>query len=99
MPGELLRAATWHTARTGPRGQLVSPVSGTARPTADVLAEFRPHLAPGLRATGDTARIAELWAEFERTGNGADRRRRWYAEGGRQGLTERLIASTVRPDR
>ncbi|MFE6868880.1 glutamate--cysteine ligase [Kitasatospora sp. NPDC057692] len=98
VPEELLRAATWHAARTGPRGRLVSPVSGTARPAADVVAEFRTHLAPGLRATGDTERIASLWKGFAHAGNGADRQRRWFGEGGREGLTGQLVASTVRPE-
>ncbi|MFF2660019.1 glutamate--cysteine ligase [Kitasatospora sp. NPDC058032] len=98
VPGELLRAATWHAARTGPRGRLVSPVSGTARPGAEVVREFRSHVAPGLLATGDSGRIAELWERYEREGSGADRQRRWYAEGGREGLTEHLVGSTVCPE-
>ncbi|MER5356394.1 glutamate--cysteine ligase [Kitasatospora sp. NPDC002551] len=99
VPDELLRAATWHAARTGPRGRLVSPLDGTARPAAEVVGEFRAHLAPGLEATGDTERIAELWRAFEREGSGADRQRRWYQEGGRERLAEQLVASTVRPER
>ncbi|MFB6890565.1 glutamate--cysteine ligase [Kitasatospora sp. NPDC056327] len=97
VPDELLRAATWHAARTGPHGRLVSPVAGTARAASGVLDELRAHLAPGLEATGDTARIAELWKHAEREGTGADRQRRWHAEGGREGLAAHLVASTVQP--
>ncbi|MFF9641539.1 carboxylate-amine ligase [Kitasatospora aureofaciens] len=94
-PEELLRAATWHAARTGLHGQLVSPADGTARPAAAVVEELRAYLAPGLEAAGDTGRVAELWREFDRTGNGADRQRRWYREQGWAGLAEHLVGSTV----
>lgn len=57
--------------------------------------ELRAYLAPGLEAAGDTGRVAELWREFDRTGNGADRQRRWYREQGWAGLAEHLVGSTV----
>ncbi|MFJ8623522.1 glutamate--cysteine ligase [Kitasatospora sp. NPDC093550] len=94
-PDELLRAATWHAARTGLHGRLVSPADGSARPAATVVEELRAHIAPGLEAAGDTGRVAGLWWGFERAGNGADRQRRWFREHGRQGLAERLAGSTV----
>lgn len=94
-PDELLRAATWHAARTGLHGRLVSPADGTARPAAAVVEELRAHLAPGLAAAGDTERVAALWREQEGTGCGADRQRRWWREGGWEGLVEGLVGSTV----
>ncbi|MBD0695400.1 glutamate--cysteine ligase [Streptomyces sp. CBMA123] len=94
-PDELLRAATWHAARTGLHGRLVSPSDGVARPAAAVLGELRARLAPGLAASGDTDRVAELWRGLEREGNGADRQRRWCREGGRKGLVAGLVGATV----
>ncbi|MFH9355069.1 glutamate--cysteine ligase [Kitasatospora sp. NPDC017646] len=94
-PEELLRAATWHAARTGVHGQLVSPADGTARPAVAVVEELRAYVAPGLEAAGDTGRVAELWREFEHAGNGADRQRHWYGEQGWSGLAEHLAGSTV----
>ncbi|MER5863333.1 glutamate--cysteine ligase [Kitasatospora sp. NPDC002040] len=94
---ELLRGATWHAARTGLTGSLVSPLTSRARPAAEVVAELWEYAAPGLAAAGDAERVAALWRGFTREGNGAQRQRRWYAEGGRQGLTEQLLASTMSP--
>ncbi|MFJ6382375.1 glutamate--cysteine ligase [Kitasatospora sp. NPDC092039] len=93
-PDELLRAAVWHAARTGTHGDLVSP-DGLCRPAAAVVGQLRAYVAPGLEATGDTGRVEELWRGFEHRGSGADRQRRWYRELGREGLAERLVASTV----
>lgn len=94
-PDELLRAATWHAARTGLHGRLVSPSDGTARPAAAVVEELRTYAAPGLAAAGDTGRVADLWDRFERAGTGADRQRRWCRERGREGLVEGLVSATV----
>ncbi|MFI5531796.1 glutamate--cysteine ligase [Kitasatospora sp. NPDC051853] len=95
--GELLSAMTWHAARTGLAGSLVSPVTGRARPAAEVVDELWEHAAPGLAAAGDTELVAGLWHDFAREGNGAERQRRWFAAGGRPGLTEGLLASTMAP--
>ncbi|MFI2610997.1 glutamate--cysteine ligase [Kitasatospora sp. NPDC018619] len=96
-PEELLRAATWHAARTGTHGRLVSPVDGVARPAGAVVEELRAYVAPGLEACGDAGRVAGLWWGFERRGSGADRQRRWLRDHGRPGLAEHLVGSTVTP--
>ena len=44
---ELLRAATWRAARSGLTGDLVSPLTGTPLPAADVVAQLVEHVRPG----------------------------------------------------
>ena len=45
---ELLRAATWRAARSGLTGDLVSPLTGTPLPAADVVAQLVDHVRPAL---------------------------------------------------
>src|SRR6478735_3848133 len=50
---ELLRAATWRAARSGLTGDLISPLSGTPLPAADVVAQLVEHVRPALAEAGD----------------------------------------------
>ncbi len=78
---ELLRAATWRAARSGLTGELVSPLSGTPLPAAEVVAQLVDHVRPALTATGDLDWVERQVATVLRRGNGAIQQMGWRAEG------------------
>jgi carboxylate-amine ligase len=94
-PDELLRAATWHAARTGLAGPLILPSDGTSRSAADAVAALLEFAGPGLAATGDGPDVQDGLKRFGADGNGAVRQRAWYAEAGRDGLARGLLASAL----
>ena len=68
---ELLRAATWRAARSGLTGDLVSPLTGTPLPAADVVAQLVEHVRPALAEAGDLEWVERQVATVLRRGNGA----------------------------
>ena len=78
---ELLRAATWRAARSGLTGDLVSPLTGTPLPAADVVAQLVEHVRPALAAAGDLDWVERQVATVMRCGNGAIQQLGWRAEG------------------
>ncbi|MDQ0373731.1 carboxylate-amine ligase [Cellulomonas humilata] len=78
---ELLRAATWRAARSGLTGDLVSPLTGTPLPAADVIAQLVDHVRPALTEAGDLEWVERQLATVLRRGNGAIQQLGWRAEG------------------
>ncbi|WP_168770870.1 carboxylate-amine ligase [Glaciibacter flavus] len=90
LPQELLDAALWHAARYGMSAGLVDPASGSMRPAAEVVRRLLQVAKPGLEAHGDHERVAAFVDRTIADGTGADRQRRAYARGGRDGLGDLL---------
>ncbi|KQS97129.1 carboxylate-amine ligase [Cellulomonas sp. Leaf395] len=78
---ELLRAATWRAARSGLTGDLVSPLTGTPLPAAEVIAQLVDHVRPALAEAGDLEWVERHVATVLRRGNGAIQQLGWRAEG------------------
>ena len=57
MPQPIIRLATWKAGRYGLTGDLVDPVSGTARPAADVMGVLLDHVDDALVDAGDRDRV------------------------------------------
>ena len=78
---ELIRVAGWRAARTGLREDLLSPVTGTPAPAAEVVNQLVSHITPALRKNGDLDHVeAGVHRLFER-GNGAHQQRQWRSAG------------------
>jgi glutamate---cysteine ligase / carboxylate-amine ligase len=78
---ELIRVAGWRAARTGLREDLLSPVTGTPAPAAEVVDQLVSHITPALRKNGDLDHVeAGVQRLFER-GNGAHQQRQWRSAG------------------
>ncbi|NUU17861.1 glutamate--cysteine ligase [Cellulomonas humilata] len=78
---ELLRAATWRAARSGLTGDLVSPLTGTPLPAAEVVGQLVEHVRPALAAAGDLEWVERHVATVLRRGNGAIQQLGWRAQG------------------
>ncbi|WP_210505423.1 glutamate--cysteine ligase [Naasia sp. SYSU D00057] len=74
-----LRVASWQAALAGVRGDLVNPLTGRARPAADVVAALLEHVAPVLRELGEADEVAALAADVLDHGTGAERQRAVFA--------------------
>ncbi|MCW2881584.1 MAG: hypothetical protein JWQ95_5684 [Sphaerisporangium sp.] len=92
---EIVRAATWRSARSGLEGTLVDPVEGTAMPAADVIRRMLAGLRPQLDATGDWDLVTTLAEDALRTGSSAARQRRVLERGGTfADIVDLLVAET-----
>lgn len=78
---ELLRVATWRAARSGVRGELLSPRTGRPAPAADVVRQLLDHVTPALTRLGDLDRVRARLEVVLARGTGADQQRAWRAEG------------------
>lgn len=78
---ERLRVATWRAARSGVRGDLLSPTTGRPQPAAVVVGELLAHLSPALERLGDLERVRDQLATVLARGTGADQQRAWRAGG------------------
>ncbi|WP_248960601.1 carboxylate--amine ligase/circularly permuted type 2 ATP-grasp protein [Sphaerisporangium perillae] len=95
MPMELVRAATWRSARSGLEGTLVDPADGTPRPAAQVIRRMLAGLRPQLEATGDWEAVATLAEYALGRGSSADRQRQIIERGGTfADVVDRLVAAT-----
>ncbi|MGF1431427.1 carboxylate-amine ligase [Kitasatospora sp. LaBMicrA B282] len=78
----VLRAAHWRAARDGLTGCGVDLVEGRLRPAGELVERLLARTAPALAATGELARVRELWARLRATGGGAARQRAAFARHG-----------------
>ncbi|MEV7965348.1 carboxylate--amine ligase/circularly permuted type 2 ATP-grasp protein [Sphaerisporangium sp. NPDC088356] len=95
---ELVRAATWRSARSGLEGMLVDPVEGTAMPAADVIRRMLDGLRPQLEATGDWDLVTTLAEETLGRGSSAARQRRVLERGGTLSDVVDLLVAETRSD-
>lgn len=93
---ELVRLAGWRAARSGLRGDLVSPVTGRPAPAADVLDALVQHITPAIRKNGDLERVVTGVESLLSRGNGSDQQRRWRTSGADdQELVSRAVKATL----
>lgn len=92
---ELLRAATWRAARSGLTGELVDPLTWTARPATDVVQVLVDHLQDALRDSGDHAEVTDLLGAVLSDGTSAQRQRRVRADGSFDDVVDSLLAETM----
>ncbi len=85
---EILAAATWRAARYGLDEELIDPRSGSPRPAAEVVAALLEHLTPALEGLGDLQRVSQGVERLLSEGNGAQRQRRAFADGGPHAVTD-----------
>lgn len=93
---EVLRAANWRAARHGLRDCLVDPVSGEQRPAAEVLEELLDYIRPAMAEGGGQELVESFVERLGKEGNGADRQRAAYADGGLTGVASLLVEETAR---
>jgi carboxylate-amine ligase len=94
VPGELLAAMTWHAARHGLDRELADPLTGRRHPSRETVARLMEHLAHALTECGDLERVMSGVGQLLRRGNGAQRQRTAFADGGLEAAT-RLIAPNL----
>jgi glutamate---cysteine ligase / carboxylate-amine ligase len=75
VPTEMLRLATWQAGRFGIDGDLLDPLTGASRPSAEILDALVEYVGPALDADGDLDLVTERLAEVRDRGNGARRQR------------------------
>lgn len=92
---ELLRAATWRAARSGLDGELVHPLTWSARPAGEVVGALVDHLADALHDSGDHAEVRDLLADLLARGTSAQRQRAVHAVGGGDAVVDSLVAETA----
>ncbi len=93
---ELVRIGAWRAARSGLSADLVSPVSGGARPALEVVGELVEHVRPALERSGDLEWVQRQVAEIGRRGNGAQQQRAWRRDGADDnGLVARAVERTL----
>ncbi|WP_214413407.1 carboxylate--amine ligase/circularly permuted type 2 ATP-grasp protein [Sphaerisporangium fuscum] len=98
VPLELVRAATWRSARSGLEGVLIDPAEGVPLPAAQVVRRMLAGLRPQLEAQGDWDLVSTLAEDALGRGSSSARQRAIIERGGT--LTEvvdSLVAET-RPD-
>lgn len=76
VPTELIRLATWRSARSALDGNLLDPYETVPRPAAEVLAALVDHVRPALRASGDEEFVLDGLARIVTRGVGASTQRR-----------------------
>lgn len=82
LPPEVLRAATWRSARFGVDGELLDPRSGTPVPAAHAVAALLAHVRPALEESAEVAEVDALVAAVLGRGPGARRQRSAFARRG-----------------
>ena len=93
---EQLRVAAWQAARTGLRGDLVSPLTGRPAPATTVVGALLEHVSPALERAGDLDRVTARLDALLVAGTGADVQRGWRAEGLDDGdLVTRAVERTL----
>ena len=73
---ELLRLSTWRAGRSGVRGDLIDPITGTPRPAAAVIETLLDHVGAALEANEDQEPVRAAVRRTPAEGTGADRQRR-----------------------
>lgn len=92
---ELLRSATWRAARSGLGGELVDPVTWSARPAAEVVGTLLDHLSGALHDSGDDREVSDLLAAVLAGGTSAQRQRAVFARGSAADVVDHLLAETA----
>jgi len=92
---ELLRTATWRAARSGLTGELVDPLTWTARPAAEVVQVLVDHLAEALHDSGDHDEVTDLLGAVLSGGTSAQRQRRVYSDGSGDDVVDSLLTETA----
>lgn len=77
---ELLRSASWRSARSGLSGDLIDVVSGRRVPAGHLLHELLEHAGEALRANGDELLVDAAIQRLLTRGTGADLQRAAYAK-------------------
>ncbi|MEX5257444.1 glutamate--cysteine ligase [Kocuria arenosa] len=90
----VLRAWMWQASHTGVRGPLVSPVTRTLGPAADVVAQLLEVLHPVLTEHGEAEQIGSVVAEILHHGSGARRQREAFRAGGVLAVVRMAIEAT-----
>lgn len=75
VPAAVLRLAAWRASRSGLTGELLDPVTATARPAGAVVAQFRDHVRSALAESGDEEQTDVLLNRLLRRGTGAQQQR------------------------
>jgi gamma-glutamyl:cysteine ligase YbdK (ATP-grasp superfamily) len=91
---ELLEAATWRAARSGPQGYLVDPVTASPVRAGQLIGQLLIGLRPALESTGDWELVRELARSAVARGSSAARQRAARASGGLRHVVDTLIAET-----
>ena len=91
---ELLQAATWRAAQSGPRGNLVDPVTATPVPACRLIGRLLTGLRPALESTGDWELVTELTKSALAWGSSAARQRAARASAGLHNVVDTLVAET-----
>lgn len=83
ISSELLRAACWQAARSGPGGPGVDLLRGGPAPGWEMIDRLLEHVRPALVANGDESLVEALVKQLQAHGCGADRQRDAYRRTGR----------------
>lgn len=90
------RAMMWRASRSGLEGHLISPVTLTPLPAAEVLRETVEGLSAELEANGDLEMVRRFVEGIVRTGTSAYRQRRAYRSRGRlDDVVDQLLSETI----
>ncbi len=91
---ERIRIAHWLAARNGLDGELVDFTRNALRPAHDVVRAFLDSLREALHSNGDLERVESTIERMLREGNGAQRQRRAFAQGGMHAVVDHLLEET-----
>jgi carboxylate-amine ligase len=86
---EQQRIAMWRAARSGIRGDLISPTKGGPLPAAEVVGELLAHISDALERSGDLEWVRTQLGIVLARGTGADQQRAWRAVGADTGAVVR----------
>jgi carboxylate-amine ligase len=75
VPAAVLRLAAWRASRSGITGELLDPVTASARPAGAVLEQFLNHVRPALAENGDEEDTDVLLNQLLHRGTGAQQQR------------------------
>jgi carboxylate-amine ligase len=95
VPPELLRAATWQSARHGLDSDLYDVHRRRLARAGDVVLRLLEHVTPSLERRGEARQVTALVERLLRDGNGAQRQRRVLAERGPAAVVPHLAAETA----
>ncbi|MGX1811486.1 carboxylate-amine ligase [Nocardia sp. NPDC055321] len=82
VPAEVLRAAYWNAARYGLDGKGLDPRTRRVMPAASLVSDLVDYLTPALESLGAQSFVADTLAGVLQVGNGAQRQRAVFREGG-----------------
>jgi carboxylate-amine ligase len=92
---QLLRVASWQSARWGTRGDLIHPETVEPAPARKAVATLVDHLRPALRDSGDEQLVDNRVERLFALGNGAVRQREVHRGSGLNGVVDMLVRETL----